>query len=100
MQVQRRSWRYLLNYLHDHLFIVLPVISRDIDIRYFFTQLWKKDNQVPVLEIGHSCVFFTLLYTVLPLLNFYFGGLQFSILSDSRLLRYSPSAEELGLFFF
>ncbi len=98
MQVQRRSWRYLLNYLHDHLFIVLPVLVAILIYAIFFTQLWKKDNQVPVLEIGHSCVFFTLLYTVLPLLNFYFGGLQFSILSDSRLLRYSPSAEELGLF--
>jgi hypothetical protein len=46
-----------------------------------------------------SCVFFTTLYTVIPLLNFYLGGFEFGVLSDGRLQWLAPSADELGLFF-
>jgi hypothetical protein len=61
--------------------------------------MWSRDQALPVVDIGVAAVTFTTLYTVIPLLNFYLGGLEFGVLSDGRLQRHAPSAEELGRFF-
>ena len=83
----------------DALYILLPMVAAIWICSLCASTLWKRDGALPILDIGMFCVIFTTLYTVIPLLNFYFGGFEFGILSDARLQRHAPSAEELGLFF-
>ena len=83
----------------DALYILLPIIAAIWICSFFAVTLWKRDGELPILDIGMFCVIFTTLYTVIPLLNFYFGGFEFGLLSDARLQQHAPSVEELGLFF-
>lgn len=83
----------------DALYILSPIVIVALICGWFFKTLWKRDSELPILDIGVFCVLFTALYTIIPLLNFYFGGLSFGILSDGRLQTHSPSAAELGLFY-
>lgn len=83
----------------DALYILSPIVIATLICAWFVKTLWKRDGEFPILDIGVFCVLFTALYTIVPLLNFYFGGLSFGILSDGRLQSQNPSATELGLFF-
>lgn len=83
----------------DALYVLVPAIVAMWTCIYCVTRVWKRDREIPIVDIGVLCVIFTTLYTAVPLLNFYFGGLRFGPLSDARLQYYHPSAEELGLFF-
>ena len=81
------------------LYILLPMVVAIWICSLCASTLWKRDGELPILDIGMFCVIFTTLYTVIPLLNFYFGGFEFGLLSDARLQRHAPSEEELGIFF-
>lgn len=83
----------------EALYILIPALVAVWICSYSILRVWKEDREIPILDIGVYCVIFTTLYTVVPLLNFYFGGLDFGLLSDARLQHRRPSAEELGLFF-
>lgn len=83
----------------ESLYILVPMLAAIWICSHCVVAVWKKDGEIPILDIGVLCVIFTTLYIVFPLLNFYFGGLEFGLLSDSRLRQLRPSAEELGLFF-
>jgi hypothetical protein len=83
----------------DALYILLPMVAAIWICSLCASTIWKRDGELPILDIGMFCVSFTTLYTVIPLMNFYFGGFQFGLLSDGRLQRHAPSAGELGLFF-
>lgn len=86
-------------YSLDAIYILAPVgISISICI-WFTKSLCKKDDDWPVVDIGMFCVVYTTLYATVPLLNFFFGGLNFGELSDGRLQTHNPSAQELGIFF-
>jgi len=81
------------------LYILVPAFVAVWICSYCIMRVWQKDREIPILDIGVFAVIFTTLYTVIPLLNFYFGGLDFGLLSDGRLQHHRPSADELGLFF-
>lgn len=83
----------------DALYILSPIVIATLICAWFVKILWDRDGELPIVDIGVFCVIFTALYTIVPLLNFYFGGLSFGILSDGRLQSHNPSAAELGLFF-
>lgn len=83
----------------EALYVLVPAFVALGLWSYCVSTLWKRDQAPPVVDIGVAAVTFTTLYTVIPLLNFYLGGLEFGVLSDGRLQRHVPSAEELGMFF-
>ncbi|MFC1537166.1 hypothetical protein ACFL48_05110, partial [Pseudomonadota bacterium] len=82
----------------EGLYVMMPIVIAVWICAWFILSLWKMDREIPILDIGVFCVAFTTLYTVMPLLNFYFGGLSFGLLSDYRLQSLRPSAIEMGLF--
>lgn len=83
----------------DALYILLPLVSAIWICGFCIVKVWRRDGEIPVLDAGVLCVVFTTLYIVVPLLNFYLGGLDFGLFSDARLRQYRPAADELGLFF-
>lgn len=64
----------------------------------FLVMLWNRDHILPLFELGTIWVATTILYSVFPLLNFLMGGLQWTILSDARLIQYDSTAFEVGGF--
>ena len=61
-------------------------------------KLWEREKVLPVFDVGMWCVMTSLLYTIIPLVNYIVSDLRFGLLSDSRLIRYQPSPAELGGF--
>ena len=83
----------------DAHYVLIPIFLALWILIIFIFFLWKKDGGFPLLDAGFFCVIFVSMYTLIPLLNFYFGGFSFGELSDRRLQYYAPSAMELGYFF-
>lgn len=64
----------------------------------FVVTLWNRDKSVPAFELGTICILMTTAYSLVPLVNFYFGGLAWTNASDGRLLFYNATPEETGAF--
>lgn len=82
----------------DERYIAVPVLSCAMLLLWLWMTLWKRDGQIPFFDIGVLCALATLSYTIFPLLNFWAHGLQFGILSDSRLVYHDPSPTDMGIF--
>ena len=83
----------------DYQYIIIPIFTSGFLFIYFFISLWKKDKRIPIIDIGLFCMIFTTMYTIIPLLNFLFGGFNFGDLADGRLQHLKPTSSEVGLFF-
>jgi hypothetical protein len=64
----------------------------------FVLVLYRRDRRLPVFEIGTLWVFVAFMYSVFPLINFWAGGMHWTLLSDNRLLTSNPDAFETGRF--
>lgn len=78
--------------------ILAPALTMVDAAAIFILVLYRRDRRLPVFEVGTLWVFVTLIYSVFPLLNFYVGGLQWTMFSDSRLQGWGPDAYETGAF--
>ena len=83
----------------DAYYVLIPIFLTLWTLSIFIFFLWEKDGEFPFLDAGFFCLIFVSIYTLIPLLNFYFGGLSFGELSDRRLRDHAPSAMEFGYFF-
>ncbi len=52
-----------------------------------------------ILNIGFWLVFTTFIYSVYPIINYYFGGFEFGILSDNRLANSNISENSISTFY-
>jgi len=77
--------------------IVLPAVSIMNITALLFLAMWSSDGSVP-LEIGTIYAVAVALYGLAPLAGFLLSGMEFSLLSDTRLVQYAPSPEEVGAF--
>jgi hypothetical protein len=78
--------------------VLLPVGVASFIAIWTWRALTSKDGSLPIFDVGALFTFVVLLYSVVPLLGYLAGGLAFSLLSDSRLASYDPTAEEMGAF--
>lgn len=78
--------------------VVLPAMVMIDSAAIFFLELYRRDRRLPVFEIGALWVLVALLYSVFPLLNFYVGGLRWTIVSDNRLWAWDVDPYETGRF--
>jgi hypothetical protein len=81
----------------DQLHIALPAMAVALIAWTFLLALWSGEDAMP-LEIGTVYCAAISVYALVPLLGYLFSGLEFSPLSDSRLVNYSPSPREVGAF--
>jgi hypothetical protein len=82
----------------DEHYVVVPVIACIIMVLWLWMTLWDRDQSIPFFDVGIICALATLVYSIYPLLNYWAEGLQFGVLSDSRLQSYNITPSELGLF--
>lgn len=83
----------------EELYVAGPLLFCLLIMAYTTYVLWQKDGEVPLFDIGFICILATFVYSAAPLLNFWQGGLKFGLLSDSRLISYNPTPEQIGIFY-
>lgn len=79
-------------------YILGPMLAMINASVWMLVKLWDRDRILPAFDAGVFCMAATLLYSIIPLLNFLAGGLEFTALSDSRLSSLHPTAMEVGAF--
>ncbi|MFH1935275.1 MAG: hypothetical protein ABIN18_27355 [Pseudomonadota bacterium] len=82
----------------DQRYVAVPGLACVVMMLWLWMTLWDRDHKIPFFDVGVFCALATLVYTVYPLVNYWVDGLQFGILSDSRLHSYGISPAELGFF--
>lgn len=82
----------------DECYVAVPGLACVVMVLWLWMRLWDRDQKIPFFDVGVFCALTTLAYTVYPLVNYWVDGLQFGLLSDSRLQSYRISPAELGFF--
>jgi hypothetical protein len=62
----------------------------------FVLEVWLRDGQFPLLDLGAWTVTATVAYAALPLLQHLAAGMEWTLLSDGRLLQHAPTPAEFG----
>lgn len=83
----------------DQRLVAYPATAAVLIAGAFVFTLSRRDNELPVFEIGTLCVGTTALYTSAPLFAFLLSGMKWSIVSDGRLVTYNPGPAAVGEFF-
>lgn len=81
----------------EQLHVALPAMVVLLVAWTFLLVLWSREEAMP-LEIGTVYGAAISVYALVPLLGYLFSGLEFSTLSDNRLLQYHPTPREVGAF--
>jgi hypothetical protein len=76
--------------------VVLPLLAVANLVLLFVAVLQDRDGRLPAFEVGPVCVGITALYTAVPLLGFWLGGLQWSAQSDVLLYSHPPAVAEIA----
>lgn len=82
----------------DGRFVLAPALCAINLGMFLWMWLWDRDGRLPLFDAGVFCGVVTVLYAVVPLLQYYLSGMTFTILSDNRMLQHSPSPDEMGGF--
>ena len=79
-------------------YVIIPALLTANIFLLFAIILWNRNSVFPFFDVGFFCILSTFVYTVYPIINYLFDGLQFGILADSRLAALNISPQELGGF--
>jgi hypothetical protein len=82
----------------DERAIAAPALASITLFVWLWDTLRARDRALPFVDVGLFCALATVVYTVYPLFSYWAGGLEFGVLSDSRLQAYHISPAELGAF--
>ncbi len=86
----------MVEYLNSGLPVLLPLVFI-LAVESAFLHLLRRGGQrVNFFELGVFYSGVVLIYSVFPCVEFLFGGLSFSVLSDYRLYRANPSPAEVA----
>ncbi len=79
--------------------VAAPALAIVVISALFLATLNGRDGVLPIFEVGTMTVVATTAYALIPLLAFLLSGMTWTVLSDSRLLTYHPTAQQVGAFF-
>lgn len=93
------SWLILLAISPPEARVVYyPMTGAILAVVWLIYRINARDGRVGILDIGLLCALATLLYTIVPLINFIAGDFSITVLGDSRLQGYQPTSYEIGMF--
>jgi len=81
----------------ENIYILVPILTFISILTWFIFSLKRKDGSLNI-DIGLFAVSFSFLYSIVPYLGYYLGGLNFGLLSDGRLQALKPTPLEMGYF--
>ena len=77
--------------------ILVSVMFALLAVSFCFVAILARwESTFPLFEVGTICVLVSLLYFFVPLVNYLFGGMRFTLFSDNRLIGYDPSPADIA----
>lgn len=76
--------------------VAYPALAVILVLATLVAVLSGRDHAIPYFDIGVVCTFVTAVYLAFPPLAFLLSGLEWTVLSDGRLLRYQVSPPEFS----
>jgi hypothetical protein len=89
----------MLDFILSALPVLLPVAALLTIEASFVRSIRKRDGSIDFFELGIFYSAIVSLYAALPCLEYFVGGLDFSMLSESRLYRVGPTPKDLAPLF-
>ena len=78
------------------LYLIFSLITILGTSAIFLAILARWDGQFPLFEVGSVCVLVTTIYFSVPLINYLAAGMEFTIVSDSRLFSLQPTPYQIS----
>jgi hypothetical protein len=78
--------------------VVLPLVAIAGVAAVAVLHVYRIDGQLPVFDVGVLTILITALYSAVPLLGFWLGGLQWTSLTYLPLYLWNPGPAEVGAF--
>jgi hypothetical protein len=76
--------------------IVAPLVAIALIGATYWSELWRRDKELPILEMGSWYMLAIVAYSCLPLLQYALSGAQLSPLSHGRLYKLNPEPHEFA----
>lgn len=87
-------WLFALD--ADERLILTPIACLAAILAFLIEQLWRRDRQVPAVDVGILCALITFVYIAVPSFFFIKSGFAWSDLSDPRLLEMKATPEDVA----
>src|SRR4051794_7176761 len=78
-------WLFALD--ADERLVLTPIACVAAILSFMIEQFWRRDRQLPVVDLGVLCVLITSVYIAVPSLFFVKSSFAWSDLSDPRLVQ-------------
>ena len=62
--------------------LLTPIFVSTVILLTMIGYFWRRDRQLPILDVGVLCAFITLIYATMPTLFFIKSGYHWTSLSD------------------
>jgi hypothetical protein len=89
------AWAYLYSNTDQHL-LLYPVILSAAIVLATVEHFWRRDRRLPIVDVGVLCALITLTYIAASTFFFIMSGLQWSALSDPRLVQMNSTPAEVA----
>jgi hypothetical protein len=80
----------------DERLVLTPIACLVAILAFMIEQFWRRDRQLPVVDLGVLCVLITSVYIAVPSVFFVKSGFAWSDLSDSRLVQMRSTPEDVA----
>jgi hypothetical protein len=78
--------------------VVLPLVAVLGLVVAVVVHLYRVEGQLPIFDLGVLTILITAVYSAIPLLGFWLGGLQWTTLTYLPLYLWNPAPAEVGAF--
>jgi hypothetical protein len=88
-------WMLFFSIPHERL-LLNPIALSTAVVSAMVEQFWRRDRQLPVVDVGALCALITLIYAALPAVFYIKSGFQWSSLSEPRLLQMNTTPADVA----
>jgi hypothetical protein len=82
----------------DERLLLNPVVLSAAIILAMIEYFWRRDRQLPIVDVGVLCALITLIYIALPAIFYIKAGLTFTVRSDARFIHMATTTADVADF--
>jgi hypothetical protein len=90
-------WSYFFANADERL-VLNPVVLSAAIVLAMIEYFWRRDRQLPIVDVGALCALITLVYIAIPAIFYVKAGLNFGPLSDARLVTMKTTPADIADF--
>jgi hypothetical protein len=80
----------------DESLLLNPIVVSAAILSVMIEHFWRRDRQLPILDVGVLCALITFVYIAMPTLLYIKSGYRWSALSDPRLVQMNTTPEDIA----